>query len=68
MGRRMEKEKSSKNTQPMKHPDPQWHLYISLVKSFFRILAGGFLMLSFFVEAGALIVAAELLGIAEELV
>jgi hypothetical protein len=51
-----------------KSPDPVAHLYISLTKSVIRIGAGVFLCAGLFVEAGALLVVAELLGIVEELV
>jgi hypothetical protein len=44
------------------------HFYVSLVKSAFRIVAGAALMTGFFWHAGALFIAAELLGIVEELV
>ena len=49
-------------------PDPMKHKYISFVKSGFRILAGVALCFGDFVVAGALVIVAELLGIAEELV
>lgn len=49
-------------------PDPKLHLYISILKSLIRIAAGGFLIYGMPVGAGAMIVLAELLGIAEELV
>jgi hypothetical protein len=51
-----------------KHPDPKWHLRISLAKSVLRIVAGMFLVIGNFIAAGTLIVASELLGIVEELV
>jgi hypothetical protein len=51
-----------------RHPDPKKHKYISFVKSGFRILAGASLCFGEFVIAGALLIVAELLGIAEELV
>jgi hypothetical protein len=44
------------------------HTSVSMVKSGFRILAGVALCFGDFVVAGALLVVAELLGIAEELV
>lgn len=53
------------------------HFYVSLVKSFVRIAAGSALVASafepfyadhFVIAAGALLIVAELLGIAEELV
>lgn len=67
---------SEKPKQEMKHPDAKKHLYISLAKSFVRITAGVCLVLvsglgdvDFFVKtAGALLIAAEVLGIFEELV
>ena len=49
-------------------PDPLKHKYISFVKSGFRILAGVALCFGDFVVAGSLLIVAELLGIAEELV
>lgn len=44
------------------------HFYVSLVKSGLRIIAGYALINSNFVLAGALFIAAEVLGIVEELV
>ena len=44
------------------------HFYISLVKSAVRIFAGIFLLFGDFVLAGSLLIAAELLGILEEVV
>lgn len=44
------------------------HFYVSMVKSFLRIAAGISLILFGFVEPGALLIAAEVLGIVEELV
>lgn len=52
----------------IKHPDPTKHKYISFVKSGFRILAGIALCFGEFIIAGSLLIVAELLGIAEELV
>ena len=43
------------------------HFYISLVKSFFRICAGVALVDGSLIEAGALLIIAEALGIAEEI-
>lgn len=58
-----------------KIPDPQKHQYISFIKSGFRILAGlalaggGWLEMNPYIQsAGYILVFAELLGIAEELV
>lgn len=44
------------------------HFYASLVKSGFRILAGGNLVFGNLVVAGVLFIIAELLGILEEVV
>ena len=44
------------------------HFYVSLAKSVLRIVAGGFLMTGNFFVAGVLLIAAELLGIIEEMV
>lgn len=49
-------------------PDPRKHLYISLVKSFIRIGAGVALVIYGLPIVGGLLIAAEVLGIAEELV
>jgi len=51
----------------MQQPNPQTHLYISLVKSGIRIIAGAAFVLSNFVVGGCLLILAELLGVAEEL-
>lgn len=60
-------EKSSIDT-AVDTPDPTKHKYISFVKSGFRILAGVALCFGDFVLAGALLIVAEFLGIAEEMV
>jgi hypothetical protein len=57
-----------KKVKKIKQPDPKKHLYISLVKSGIRILAGSMLFVDLIHLAGILIIVAELLGIAEELV
>ena len=44
------------------------HFYVSLVKSVLRITAGGALISGLIVHAGVLLIAAEVLGIVEELV
>ena len=44
-----------------------FHFYTSMVKSAIRILAGVSLMYGFIIEAGALLIVAEILGIAEEM-
>jgi hypothetical protein len=50
------------------HPDPVKHKYISFAKSGVRIAAGAALCFGMFWSAGALLILAEILGIAEELV
>lgn len=52
----------------MKHPDPKLHRNISFVKSGFRILAGVLFCTGQLFAAGAFLILAEGLGIAEELV
>lgn len=52
----------------MEHPDPKLHRDISFAKSALRILAGIMLATGHFVLAGIIIIIAECLGIAEELV
>ena len=44
------------------------HFWVSMVKSSFRIVAGVALILGYPVEAGAWLIAAECLGIFEEMV
>ena len=44
------------------------HFYVSMVKSFLRIAAGVSLIMFGITEPGALLIAAEVLGIVEELV
>ena len=44
------------------------HFYVSMVKSFLRIIAGGNLVLGNLWMAGTLLIIAEVLGIVEELV
>jgi hypothetical protein len=51
-----------------KIPDPKLHQQISFVKSLLRLAAGIFLILYVSPVSGALLVAAEILGIIEELV
>lgn len=50
------------------HPDPVWHLRVSVAKSVLRIGAGFALIMGEFFIAGSLLVGAEMLGIIEELV
>lgn len=52
----------------MEHPDPKWHLRISIAKSILRIVAGTFLVFGSLFWAGAMLIAAETLGVLEELV
>ena len=56
------------STQSTDVPNPIKHKYISFVKSGFRILAGATLIIGEFAIAGFLLIVAELLGIAEEMV
>jgi hypothetical protein len=50
-----------------KPPNPKIHLYISLVKSVLRIVAGCAIISSSLAFGGGLLVLAEVLGILEEL-
>ena len=52
----------------MNHPDPSLHRNISFAKSALRILAGALLCVGQLFAAGAFLILAEVLGIAEELV
>lgn len=52
---------------PNKQPNPKIHLYISLVKSAVRIAAGLALINQSVVAAGWCLIAAEVLGVLEEL-
>lgn len=52
----------------MKAPSINGHFYVSLAKSGLRIIAGVLLITGNIVAAGVLIIAAEVLGIVEELV
>lgn len=49
-------------------PDPKKHKIISLIKSGFRIVAGFALAVADLQAAGLLLVLAEILGVAEEMV
>ena len=49
-------------------PEPEWHFRILILKGLLRIGAGVFLGMGNLVAAGSMFVAAEMLGIAEELV
>lgn len=44
------------------------HFYLSLVKSAIRIVAGAALIYGSFIAAGALLIAAEIVGVLEEVV
>ncbi len=50
-----------------KESKTNWHFRISLVKSILRICAGVYLIMGDLVPAGSLLIAAEVLGIVEEL-
>ena len=50
-----------------KESKTNWHFRISLVKSVLRMCAGVYLILGDVVLAGSLLIAAEVLGIVEEL-
>ena len=54
--------------QQIEHPDPKLHRNISFAKSALRILAGGLLCAGQLFAAGAFLILAEVLGVAEELV
>jgi hypothetical protein len=56
------------NYDKYQQPDPLKHKYISFAKSAIRIAAGIALCFSMFWYAGALLILAEILGIAEEMV
>jgi hypothetical protein len=49
-------------------PDPEKHLKLSIVKSVVRILAGASIVIGMIIVGGALLIVAEIIGIAEELV
>ena len=50
-----------------KESNTNWHFYISLIKSGFRIGAGFALMFGHLAMSGVLFILAEVLGILEEL-
>jgi hypothetical protein len=50
-----------------KQPNPKIHFYISIIKSIVRIAAGSALICQLFLLAGWLLIAAEVLGVLEEL-
>ncbi len=54
------------NNMQEKESKTNWHFRISIVKSIFRICAGGSLMIGDISLAGILLIAAEILGIVEE--
>jgi hypothetical protein len=56
------------NYDKYQQPDPLKHKYISFAKSAVRIAAGVALCFSMFWYAGGLLILAEILGIAEEMV
>lgn len=49
-------------------PDPKWHQRLSFAKSVIRIAAGVALIVGSLLWGGLLLIAAELLGVGEELV
>jgi len=49
-------------------PNPEWHFRLSILKSFLRVLAGMALVKGSFQACGVLLIIAELVGIAEEIV
>jgi hypothetical protein len=49
-------------------PNPEKHLKLSIVKSVVRILAGASIVIGMVIVGGALLIVAEIIGIAEELV
>jgi len=51
----------------MKSPNPLYHLYISLIKSLIRVVAGLYFVLNDIFLGGVLIIAAEVLGVLEEI-
>lgn len=55
-------------TETLGIPDPIKHKYISFVKSGFRIVAGIALAFGYLQAAGGLLILAEVLGVAEEMV
>lgn len=52
----------------MNQPDPKLHQRISFLKSALRVMAGAALMSQMFYATGILFIAAEILGVVEELV
>jgi len=56
-----------KNNMQQKESKTNWHFYISLIKSGFRIGAGFALMFGHLAMSGVLFILAEVLGILEEL-
>jgi len=50
-----------------KESKTNWHFRISLIKSILRIWAGVYLIIGEVIPAGVLFIAAEVLGIVEEL-
>lgn len=52
----------------LQYPNGKKHLYVSLVKSAVRIIAGGCLITGNLLMAGVCFILAEVLGVVEELV
>ena len=55
------------NMAQKKESKTNWHFRISLIKSVLRMCAGVYLILGDVIPAGSLLIAAEVLGIVEEL-
>jgi hypothetical protein len=51
----------------MKSPSPIHHLYISLIKSVIRVAAGLYFVVNDIFLGGVLLIAAEVLGVLEEI-
>jgi hypothetical protein len=62
------RDEGNDTTADYRHPDPIKHKYISFAKSGIRIVAGISLCFGMFWYAGSLLIIAEVLGIAEEIV
>jgi len=60
-------ENIEKEKMQVKESKTNWHFRISLVKSVLRMCAGVYLIMGDLVLAGSLLIAAEVLGIVEEL-
>jgi hypothetical protein len=52
----------------MEAPNPEWHFKLSIVKSILRIIAGIAFIGGNIVAGGLLLILAEIIGIAEEII